>query len=411
MAKRPKTPDDGQGGTPDERIIREAKDRFEKAQSWEADSRKKFIDDIKFCNGDSNNLWQWPDAVRQSRGLGTRDERPCLTVNKTHQHCLQIENDQLQNKTSIKIHPTGNEATYEAAEVLEGIVRHIEYQSDFQSCVSTASRFQIQGGIGWWRVVTDYCDDDSLDQEIYIRRIRDPLTVMMDPDIQTSDGSDARYAFVFDDVPKDEFDAAYPKYKDRVPSAPFGGTSDDWFNQDHVRVAEYFRAVPKSDKVAFVEIDGKSVKIRESDVTPDLFNEAIGDPHTKWRELVTTEIEWFLIVGDEIAERGVWPGKYIPLVRVIGEETIIEGQLDRKGHTRALKDPQRIYNYMNSSEVEFIALQAKTPYMAPVAAIEGLETYWETANLINNAVLPWNHIDDEGNPIPEPTRSQPPPSL
>jgi chaperonin cofactor prefoldin len=404
-----KTPDDNQGGSPDQRLIREAKDRFTKVQQWEADSRAKFIADIKFCNGDADNLWQWPDSVRQSRGVGTRDERPCLTINKTHQHCLQIENDQRQNKTSITVHPTGNEATYEASEVLEGIIRHIQYISDAQSCYTTASRFQIQGGLGYWRVVTDYADEESLDQEIYIRRIRDPLTIMLDPDIQEFDGSDARYAFVFDDVPKDEFNAAYPKYKDRVPSAPLGATSDDWFNQDHVRVAEYFRAVPKDDKIAFmVGEDGKTTKVKASEMGEEMFHHAIEDPRTKWRSLVTTEIEWYLIVGDEIAERGIWPGKYIPIVRVIGEETIIEGKLDRKGHVRALKDPQRMYNFHGSAEVEFVALQSKIPYIGALKAIEELETYWETANTINSAFLPYNHIDDDGNPIPPPSRTQAP---
>lgn len=406
---RDKTPDDNQGGTPDQRIVGEAKDRFEKVQQWEADARKKFIDDIKFCNGDSENLWQWPDSVRQSRGIGTRDERPCLTINKTHQHCLQIENDQRQNKTSITVHPTGNEATYEAAQVLEGIVRHIEYISDAQSAYDTAGRFQVQGGVGYWRVTTDYADDDTMDQEIYIRRVRDPLTVMLDPDIQEFDGSDARYAFVFDDVPKDEFEKAYPQYKDAIPSAPLGGQSDDWFNQDHVRVAEYFRAVPKDDKLAImVGDDGKTTRVRASSLTEELFKTAIEDPRTKWRKLVTTEIEWYLIVGDEIAERGVWAGKYIPIVRVIGEETIIEGQLDRKGHVRALKDPQRMYNFHASSEVEFVALQSKSPYIAALKAIEELETYWEVANIVNSAVLPYNNRDDDGNEIPAPVRAQAP---
>src|ERR1019366_5184468 len=115
---------------------------------------KKFVDDTKFVNGDSENLWQWPDSVRQSRGIGTRDERPCLTINKTAQHCLQIENDARQNKTSIKVHPTGNEATYEAAQVFEGIFRHIEYISDAQSAYAMATRHQVEGGIGYLRVVT-----------------------------------------------------------------------------------------------------------------------------------------------------------------------------------------------------------------------------------------------------------------
>ncbi|WP_456301744.1 portal protein, partial [Ralstonia mannitolilytica] len=42
-------------------------------------------------------------------------------------------------------------------------------------------------------------------------------------------------------------------------------------------------------------------------------------------------------------------------------------------HTRNLKDAQRMYNYMSSANVEFIALQTKTPFIAPAEAIEGYE--------------------------------------
>ncbi len=104
----------------------------------------------------------------------------------------------------------------------------------------------------------------------------------------------------------------------------------------------------------------------------------------------------------------MWPGKYIPIVRVIGEETVIDGRLDRKGHTRALKDPQRTYNYWTSAAVEFVALQSKTPYIAPVEAISGLEVYWESANRDNLALLPYNGMDDTGRPIAPPARQQPP---
>lgn len=412
MARRPKNgavPDDA--SSPEDAIVKEAKKRFDRANSWEAVARKRFIDDVKFVNGDSDNLWQWPDQVRQNRGLGSRDERPCLTINKTRQHCLQIINDARQNKTSVKVHPTGNEATYEAAEVFEGIVRHIEYISDAQSAYGTATRWQVWGGIGYWRVVTDWAGDDSFDQEIFIRRIKDPLTVLVDPDFTAADGSDMRWAFVFDDMAKDEFEAAYPQYKDSVPLAPFGtGTGDDWLREDHVRVAEYFRRVEEEDHLLVITNPdtGQKTVVKESEFTKELSAIAIDDPATKRRKIKTTKIEWFLIVGNDIVERNVWPGKYIPIVRVPGEETVIEGQLDRKGHVRALKDAQRIYNYDNSANVEYGALQNKSPYVAPAQAIEGYEEYWNTANLINYSVLPYNGVDDDGNKIDAPQRQPPP---
>lgn len=412
MARRPKTPDDGMGGTEDERIIREAKDRFERANTWEAASRKRFLDDVKFVNGDSDNLYQWPDTVRQSRGIGTRDERPCLTVNKTQQHCGQIINDARQNKTSMKAAPVGNQATYEAAQIIEGLLRHIEYISNAEyDAYITAVKWQVWGGIGYWRIATDYADDDSFDLEIFLRPVPDPLTILCDPDIKQKDGSDMRWAFEFEDLPKDEFKEAFPKYADEVPLAPLGMNSgDSWLRQDHIRVAKYWRAVERPDRLVAIKDPntGRTMIERESVLGKHLARAAMDDPATKTREIKDTHVEWFLIVGDKIADRGDWAGKYIPIVRVPGTETVIEGELDRKGHVRALKDPQRMYNYNASAEIEFGALQSKTPYTAPVAAIENLTDIWETANLINYSVLPWNHLDDDGNPIPPPERQQPP---
>jgi hypothetical protein len=95
-------------------------------------------------------------------------------------------------------------------------------------------------------------------------------------------------------------------------------------------------------------------------------------------------------------------------VRVVGEEIVINGKVERKGHTRNMKDGQRMYNYMTSANVEYIALQTKTPYVAPAEAIEGYEDEWANANKDNKAYLPYNSRDEEGNEITRPQREQPP---
>lgn len=392
--------------TGDDRIVAEAQRRFKQCENWESAARKLFLDDIKFANADSINGWQWPQDIRLNREF---DERPCLTINKTRQHCLQIINDAKQNKPRAAVRPVGNGATYEAAQVYEGIFRHIEYISNATVAYDTATSFQVQGGIGYWRIVTDYLGNDNFDQEIFIRRVKDPLTVYLDPDINEVDGSDARFAFIFDDMPLDEFRNAYPEYRDLGAKQALGNM-DGWIDKEHIRVAEYYRRTENVDQlISFTDPrTGEQKLLRRGDIPDEIIQPVIDNPSTKTREIKTWKVEWFLIVGDEIAEKRDWAGMYIPVVRVIGEETIINGQLDRKGHTRALRDPQRIYNYWSSAAVEHVALQSKTPFVADARATENLETYWETANTVNYSVLPYNGVDDEGNPIPAPERAQPP---
>jgi hypothetical protein len=71
--------------------------------------------------------------------------------------------------------------TYEAAQIYEGIIRHIEYVSNAQQAYANATYCQVMGGIGYWRVLVDYMHDDTFDQEIYIKRIADPTQVYLDP--------------------------------------------------------------------------------------------------------------------------------------------------------------------------------------------------------------------------------------
>jgi len=123
---------------------------------------------------------------------------------------------------------------------------------------------------------------------------------------------------------------------------------------------------------------------------------------------LSEEIEWFKIAGNRIIDKKPWLGQYIPIVRLVGTETVIDGIWDCKGHTRALLDPQRIYNINSSANVEFGALQTKSPIMAPMDAVEGFEEYYNNANTTNAAWLPYNHVDGEGNPIPAPSRMQAP---
>jgi hypothetical protein len=332
--------------TEDSDILQEAKKRFQACEDWEADFRKRFVEDLKFANADPENGWQWDQVLQQNR---TDKRKPCLTINKTRQHNLQIINDAKQNKPGVNIRPVGDGATYEAAQVFEGVVRHIEYQSNAEQAYDTATTFQVEGGIGYWRVITDYVSPDTFDQEIYIRRIKNPDTVYLDPDISEADGSDARFGFIFEDMSRDRFEAEYPDFKGDADLDVIG-KGDSWCAKDSVRIAEYYRREQKADKlVAFVDpMTQQQVIIRKSvmdDNQKAMYELVKADPSTNERSVLTDEVQWFKIAGNKIIDRRVWPGKFVPIVRVIGEETVIEGKMDRKGHTRALKDAQRMYNY------------------------------------------------------------------
>uniref|UniRef100_UPI00053EC824 portal protein n=1 Tax=Pseudomonas aeruginosa TaxID=287 RepID=UPI00053EC824 len=392
----------------EDEIVQEAKERFKYALDFEDSFRKLFVDDLKFCNADSDNGYQWPNDLRKNREI---DARPCLTINKTRQHVLLITNDAKQNKPSVKVQATGGDATYEAAQVFEGVVRHIEYISNAQDAYDTALEHQVQGGVGYWRVVTDYVDDESFDQDIFIKRVRDPLCVLIDPDAKEADASDAKWGFVFDNLKKEDFKRKYPKIE-VGNDAPLGEGSD-WVTEDHVRVAEYYRCEYVKDELIALpvpdEFGGSTIQmIKASEMPADILKAIRGDESIQRRPIQRKTWKWYLIAGGKIVDKKDWPGDTLPIVKAVGEEMIIEGKLERKGHVRNLKDPQRMYNYWTSSAVEQVALQGKQPYIAAAEAIEGFENYYETANVQNYSYLPYNGVDEQGNQIPPPAREQPP---
>ncbi len=329
-----------------EEVVTEAKDRFQHAAKWEHSARNYFLDDIKFANADAYNGYQWPNDIRRNRDV---DERPCLTINKVRQHNLQIINDCKKNKPEIKIRPTGNGATAESAEAIQALMRHIEYRSNASTAYDLANTFQVQGGIGYIRVTTAYVDPESFDQEILIKRVTDPMCIYMDPEAKEADKSDSRFCFIFDDVLRDEFDKMFPEYKQEVSEQNVVDDEEGWVRTDYVRVCEYFRKVEEDDVIYAYrdEESGNTMTVRESVLraAPDLLAQIKANPRTKSRWTKISKIEWYFIIGTKVVQKGIWPGKYIPIVPVIGEESVIEGIMDRKGHTRAMIDPQRMYNY------------------------------------------------------------------
>lgn len=397
----------------DEAIWKRARERFQLCVDWEANARRNYETDTKFSYGDSINNYQWDNDVRNSRINDSMGAKPCLTINKTQQHCLQIINDAKQNKPGVNVRPVGDGASYDAAQVYQNIIRHIEYISNAEQVYDTATVTQVRGGIGYWRVVTDYLSDKDFNQEIYIRPINDPRAVYLDVNTKEADASDANYGFIFEDMERKLFDKENPDHTDaaQMPSLPTSGNFDvNWLDRDKIRICEYYEKSQKRDRlVSFVDpVSGERVTELYSDLT-DEGKELFRAANDKQERVVMRDnVNWYKIAGDEIIDRREWPGKYIPIVRIIGTEIVIDGVMDRFGHTRALLDPQRMYNIASSNSVEFAALQTKVPYIGPVEAFQGQEELWGTANTRNHSFLPYNHIGEDGQPIPAPQKIPPP---
>lgn len=390
-------------------ILAEAKERFDTTLEWESYCRERYMQDFKFGHADNTNGYQWPDKIRIERD---KEAKPWLTINKTRQHCLLIINEAEKNPPSMKARPTGDGATAKSALCYDAIFRGIEYLSKAPQIYSSCMKSAVYGGWGYFRIVADYKTPDTDEQEIYLKPIKDTMSVLFDPNCNQEDGSDADFCLIFDDMPFKEFKRAYPQFRnkfDRPPSPPLSATPmQSWIHKDTIRVAEYMRRIRVPDKLYTFVSNGEKVNVFESEIPKPLLEKLANETTVTKRDSYRTRCQWFLIIGDEIVQEVDFPGTYIPVIRVVPEEYVINERLDRPGHVRALRDPQRMYNYWATAATEYTALQTKTPWLAAKEAIEGQVDLWATSNLTNPAVLPFNAFNEDGNPNPVPQKVPPP---
>lgn len=375
----------------DKDILAEALSRMELSREAEAEIRKLSLEDLEFRAGN-----HWPEEVKMSREV---DSRPCLVINKIPQFVQQITNDQRQNRPSIKVHPVDDKGDVDTAKVIQGIIRHVEYNSDADNAYDTAFESAVTGGFGYFRVTTDYEHPLSFNQDILIKRIRNPFSVYFDPYSQEPDGSDASFAFVVEDLSADEFKARYPhsKLSKMDDWTSIGNNKPFWVREDGCRVAEYFYKEFKEVKLLLLE-DGNIVEHPGGELGGEF-------RVLKERNTIVPVVKWCKITGVEILEKTIWPSQYIPVIPVYGTEIDVDGKIIREGIVRNTKDSQRMYNYWASAETETIALAPKAPFIAAEGQIEGYEHDWETANQKNHAVLTYKPRSVAGEVLPAPNRN------
>lgn len=366
----------------------------------ESSNRVEGLEDLKFRFGD-----QWPAIIQNSRNL---ESRPCLTINEVDAYCRQVENQQRQQRPRIKVHAVDNIADPKIAEVLGGITRHIEVNSDADWAYDTAFMFADTIGWGYFRMRTDFTREDSFDQDIYIDQIENPFTVYFDPNSSLPDGSDAEKALITDLMTKDAFEKAYPGastggFEERAA----GDTDSDWVTEHDIRIAEYFYV--ERQKARLVKLSDNTVlwadQLPNQQILDSVGIKIVGD-----RESYKRAVKWCKTTSFEILEEKVIPGRWIPVIPVYGSSYIVNGRRIRFGLVRFAKDPQRMVNFWQTAITESIALAPKAKWLMPEGADEGFENEWAQANVTAKPVLHYRpKVDANGGEVIKPDRLQPEP--
>ena len=367
-----------QPATTDAAIFKECSERLRIAQEAEGQNRQYAVQDLEFEDGQ-----QWPDDLYNLRKV---TKRPTLTINHTRTMCNRVENNMRQQRPRIKVHAVSREATKDVAQKLQGIVRHIEYLSQDGLAYDIGGAFALRMGWGYARVLSEYIDEQSFEQELKILPIYNPFTVYMDPGSRDRTACDADWCIISEKIKRAEYERKYP---DREPSEwREGGRGDqgpDWETREEIRLAEYFRFTQVKDELLQLS-DGRT--LYRSQYNKRVF-ELAGLTIRQSRQSFRKQLWWHRLDGATVIQSVALPGKWIPVIRFEGNMLDINGQIRRRGMVRDMMDTNRMYNYWRTCETEMIALAPRAPWKGTANQFEG-HPEWNDANQKPYSKLTYN---------------------
>lgn len=376
-------------------LAREARELLEDDWQSDQDNRKEASRDLDFAAGN-----QWPGDVAREREA---NHRPTLTINRMPQFINQVVNDFRINAPGIMVSPVDSRGDPELADIYNGMLRAIQYASNATHVWSAAFHHAVMCGIGHFRVVADYSGAEDFDQELYVKRINNPLSVYWDAVSMEPDRSDAQHCFVTEMISKRVYKERFKGASESSFEMPdIGPHGFSWSSMDAVRVAEYWKKVPEKRKLARMEtgevLDITGLKQNDLVYLP---------PILEVREIDSHRVEHCLVNGCETLEKTTkWPGRWIPIIPVIGQEIPLGDTMMRHGLIRFARDPQQLYNFWRSAAAESIALAPRAPYLVTPTMIGEFKGQWDSHNQKNRPYLLYKPDPDA--PGGRPVREMPP---
>jgi hypothetical protein len=383
----------------DDEIIRECMARFLIAQKAESANRQEALYDKRFINGD-----QWETPVRNDRTL---NDKPCLTINITAAVRNRIVNACRENRPRIKVHPVGDGADVQSANLYDGLIRHIETASSADHAYDQAVENAIDAGWGYLGIDGDYERPDSFDQELAVVGFANPFTCYMDPASVQPDGCDMRWFIETTMLARQEYRQRWGHIDTngwQYHSA--GDNLSNWSNKEQIRIAKYWRIEYRRDTL--YRLSAGPLRLGK-DMLSEQGMRAAGLSIIDKRETQIPTVCCYMLTAYTVLERRELPGRYIPRVPVYGRRQDIDGKVHLKGIVRDLRDPARLFNYAESAKTETYALQPKAPWLTAEGALDGHEPAWRDANRKAIVALPYKPVKlDDGTYAPPPLRQEPP---
>lgn len=398
----------------DELIISEMQERYLEWEAHDQEFLKNSDEEFEFAAGDHwRDLQTGADKALELQGRG----RSAMTIDLLNPSIELVVNPMRINKPAAKMMPVGEGATKETAEVRQGLYRNIDRESRAAVARETAHDMAVRVGRGYYRVTIEDEPGINFDRRVGIHRIIDLGCVMIDQTSIEPDYSDMEWGGIWDDLSIRSFRAEYGDLADITGKAiPDPDVRGKFFREKSIRRLEYFRRNWFTLTVAKLPpgyVDPKTGK-------PVLFLEV---EEARKRALVPVsvlkkkdyKIQRFECSGSEILRRSDWPGKWIPIIVMVGRE-VFRGRRKPPIHSGMVRPAMGVtiaHDYAESRLIDEVALSPLPHMMAAVGQLDA-----EQEKIVGSINLhPWALITyipktrADGSYLPEPHWVSPSPNL
>lgn len=271
-----------------------------------------------------------------------------------------------QSDFSIRVSPSGGEASKDTAKLLDGIIRNIRNVSNAEQVFNKMGRTNCIGGFDALEVTQEWVDGDSFDQDLFIRHIPNAdRSVWFDLSSVMQDRSDAYWAVKLVAMPVDEYNARWP---DGSGMSVGDNARDDYSDHNYnrkevVTVGKLYYKKPRNIEIVRMT-NGEVYQVNDDfeSVQDELAAQGIvietdtnGNEKRRVREAYRVYTRMF-DGGEWLDEEEETVFDHIPIVPIYGNFDILDNNTVYFGKLRNLFDPQRSINYAISRDIEDGAL-------------------------------------------------------
>lgn len=328
-------------------IISQCSEFLKRSSRRYSSTLRRAASDLRRYSGDF-----WDDDFRRKYRPGKN--RTYLSLNNWNVLCNAIA-------SPLSASPWHTELTSKEGELkeIQEAIDELEARNDQKTALLDAFRKAVLTGYGFLIVSTDI-DEMTGEPTIVLESVKHLQSVALDPSCVSTDGRDAEEGAVINFIGLKKArrlygdDVAPFDYPSSQPMLSLNGLDQWGCPEDQIAIVSYY--------------------VKED-----------------------AGVHFYKICGNKVVQDVVLPVKYIPIVRIAGNEIYEKDQINYNGLVQQTMSLELGANIAYSTLIERCGRSTKANYLANVDAVDGLEQYYAKCDKDDAMLVLWK---GEHQPVP-----------